>query len=418
MRYKSKSVLIYDNGLFVEWAVKLAKEFGKVYYYMPWASGYPKSNIMLPGQGLPGVHRIDSFWPIIDDIDLFVFLDLYEGDLQNFLEKKLGKRVWGGRNGDELELFRADSKKHLKSIGVNVGPWALIKGIDALRTHLEKHDDQWVKISRTRGDAETFHSVNYNIVKPKIDELEHQLGALGKIKEFIVEDGLPAEAEVGFDGWVLDGKFTKNAMAAVEVKDRGLVMKTTKYDALPEEIRSVNEKLVPTFRDYGYRGFFSTELRIGKDRVPYLIDPCCRLGAPPNEIMLELISNWGDIFWHGSMGEIVEPIFTAKWAAELLLISDWADRNWLPIEFPSSIRERVKLRYLTRIEGKYYCVPQASAHPEIGAVVGLGENMKAAIEDACNIAKKVKAFYLDVHPESLNDAEEQFKKLSEIGIKI
>jgi hypothetical protein len=195
-------------------------------------------------------------------------------------------------------------------------------------------------------------------------------------------------------------------------------MKTMKYDALPIEVRGVNDKLVPALRDYGYRGFFSTEIRVTRDHKAYVIDPCCRCGAPPHEIMLEIVENWADIIWHGSMGEIVEPIFAAKWGAELLLISDWADTNWLPVEFPASIRDRVKLRYLTMIEKKFYCVPQASAHPEIGAVVGLGDTMDDAIKDACSLAEQVKGFYLDIHPDSLNEAENRFRKLHEFGIQV
>src|ERR1700722_8124985 len=115
--YRSKTVCVVDNGLFLEVARTLAKDFGKVLYYMPWQSGYPKSNVLLVGHGIPGIKRIDSFWPLLDEIDLFVFPDVYEGPLQEHLVS-LGKRVWGSRNGDELELFRADSKEHMKALGI------------------------------------------------------------------------------------------------------------------------------------------------------------------------------------------------------------------------------------------------------------------------------------------------------------
>ncbi len=417
MRYKNRVCCVVDNGLFCEVAIKLARDFGQVYYFMPWVSGYPNSNIMLPGTGLPGIKRIDSIWPLLDEIDLFVFPDVYDGPLQVYLEG-LGKRVWGARNGDQLELFRADSKKHLAKIGIDIGPWKMVKGIDALREHLERHDDQWVKISRTRGDFETFHSETYDLIKPKIDMLEHQLGAKGKIMEFIVEEGINGAVEIGYDGWTIDGAFTKNCMTGIEIKDRGLVMKTLKYDALPEEVRGINDKLASTFRDFGYRGFFSSEIRITKDHTPYVIDPCCRCGAPPHELMLEIVNNWADIIWEGAGGTIVEPQFNAKWGAELLLISEWADENWLPLKFPAAIRDRVKLRYLTRIDGAYYCVPQASHHPEIGAVVGLGDTMEDAIKDARQLAEKIKGFSLETFPESLDAAEEGFQKLKDFGIKI
>lgn len=415
--YKSKTCLVWDNGLFIECAITLARDFGRVLYYVPWQSGYPSSNISVIGSGVPNIKHVESPWPYIEEVDLWVFPDVYEGPTQEYLAS-LGKRVWGGRRGEDLELDRAGSKEHCKKLGIDIGPWKAIKGIKALRKHLERHDDQWVKISKTRGDGETFHSENYDLVKPRIDEWEFKLGAKAEIMEFIVEDGINPAVEVGYDGFTIDGKFAKNAMFGIEIKDKGLVMKTLKYDALPEEVRGVNEKLAPTFREFGYRGFFSSELRITKDRTPYLIDPCCRCGSPPSELMWEIVSNWADIMWHGAIGEVVEPVFTAKWGAELLLISDWGDKNWQPLEFPKSIRRNVKLRYLTVIDGRFYQVPQQSAHPEIGAVVATGDTMEAAIKNVTEIAEKVKGFYVDVHPEALDDATEQFAKLKEFGIKV
>lgn len=91
---KSKTALIWDNGVFTEIAVTLAKDFGRVLYYVPWTSGMPKSNALMIGEGLEGVERVASPWAYYDDIDIWIFPDVYEGDLQEFLASK-GKRVWG-----------------------------------------------------------------------------------------------------------------------------------------------------------------------------------------------------------------------------------------------------------------------------------------------------------------------------------
>ena len=415
--YKSKTVCFVDNGLFIEFALVLAKEFGKVLYWVPWHSAFPKSNIMLIGQGVPNLKRIDDFWGVLDEIDLFVFPDVYQGPLQVHLQS-LGKRVWGGRMGEDLELFRADSKEHLKSIGIDIGPYKVIKGLDNLKDYLKRHDNQYVKVSRTRGDMETFRAKNYNLIAPKLGELEYNLGAKAKIMEFIVEEEIPDAVEVGYDGYTIDGKFPKNAMFGIEIKDKGLVMKTLPYAALPDEVRSVNDKLAPTFREFGYRGFFSSEIRITKDHTPYVIDPCARMGSPPGELFQLMVRNWADIVWEGSMGTVVEPVFDAKWGAELLLLSSWADKNWQPVEFPKSIREHVKLRNLTIIDGKYYVVPQAVGLPEIGAVVATGDSMQAAIDEVRRLAAKVEGHYIETVPDSLDEAKDQFDKLRAFGIKI
>jgi hypothetical protein len=59
-----------------------------------------------------------------------------------------------------------------------------------LRKHLKANDDQWVKISGTRGDMETFGAKSYEKVEPRLDELEHNLGALKKVMKFTVEQGI------------------------------------------------------------------------------------------------------------------------------------------------------------------------------------------------------------------------------------
>jgi hypothetical protein len=85
--YQNKTCCIIDNGLFTELAVTLAPKFGKVYYYTPWEQAFPRSNEILIGEGLPGVTRVNSIWPILDDVDLFVFPDIFHGPLQVYLVK-------------------------------------------------------------------------------------------------------------------------------------------------------------------------------------------------------------------------------------------------------------------------------------------------------------------------------------------
>lgn len=416
-KYKNKTVCVVDHGLFTEWAVTLAKDFGRVFYYCPWEDGYPKSNALLVGTGLPGVIRLKQFWSVLDEIDLFVFPDVYLGALQVHLAS-LGKRVWGSRRGEDLELDRVASKQHSQKLGIDIGPWRTVRGLAALRDHLREHENQWIKISATRGDMETFHSKNYRLIEPRLDELEHTLGAKKYDMEFVVEDEIDDAVEIGYDGYTIDGKFPRKAMAGIEIKDKGLVMKTLPYPSLPPEIRGVNEKLGQTFDDFEYRGFFSSEIRITKDHKAYLIDPCARAGSPPNELYQMLVTNWPDIIWEGAGGVLVEPQFAARWGAELLLISDWANDNWQAVEFPKAIRENVKLRNLAVIDGRYYSVPQVSGHAEIGAVVALGNTMQEAIAECKRIAEKVEGHYVETVPGCLDQAEAEFAKLRDFGVRV
>lgn len=410
--YKTKTALVIDNGLFVHVAVTLAKSFGRVLYWSPWVGAFPKSNARLIGVGVPGITRINDFWPFLDDIDLFVFPDVYEGPLQQFLAKRLGKRVFGCRMGQDLELYRATSKKALAAAGVPIGPFAVVRGLDALRAYLKQHDDQYVKISLTRGDMETFHAKNYKLIEPKLDELEWKLGAKKLVMEFIVEAAIRPAVEVGFDGVVVDGGFSRGAMWGIECKDEGFVAQATTYDKLPRQIRETNAKMAPIFKQLNYRGFYSSELRITPDGIGYMIDPCARAGSPPSELYMQLITNWADIMWEGADGVVVEPKFAAPWGAELLLHSTWADQNWQAVEFPASIREHIALRNHTVIEGKHYVVPQAVGLPEIGAVVALGSSMDGAVKAVLKLAEHVKGYYIEVKAGCLDTIQDEFAKVA------
>ena len=105
-----------------------------------------------------------------------------------------------------------------------------------------------------------------------------------------------------------------------------------------------------------------------------------------------------------------------KGSAELLLLSQWADKNWQAVEFPKSIRENVKLRNMCCFECKYYVAPQWTGMPEIGAVVACGDTQKAAVDECIRLAEKVEGHYIEVIPSALESAGEEIAKLKEFGI--
>lgn len=409
---RRKTVLVWENGIFCEFARRLAEDFGRVLYYAPWATGYPTSRGLLIGAGDEMVERIEDPWPFIenDEIDLYVFPDCYEGDIQHYLAAQ-GKRVWGCRRGAELELNRPKAKDMMKAAGLTIGPYKEIIGLDALRRYLKTHEDSWIKINSTRGDMETFHSPTYEKIEPRLDELEHTLGAKKKIMRFIVEKGIPDAIEAGYDGFCIDGQFPKVGITGIEVKDKGYVGRTTRYADIPEQVRAVNDALKPHFKDYNYRGFWSSEVRISKDGKGYPIDLTARAGSPPSELYQNMITNLAEVMWYGAEGILIEPEYVAPWGAEVLLHSSWADKNWAHITFPKEVRRNVKLRNYTVIEGEHYIVPQLCGMPEIGAVVATGKTAKEAIEEAKRIAGLVEGYYVESPVESMDEALADLKEV-------
>ena len=414
---KSKTVLVCDNGVFVDFANRLGETFGKVYYYNPWQDSFPKMNKAFVGYGLENIEVTHTIWDKIKSIDLFVFPDLYFPDLQNYLSDE-GYRVWGMKDAERLENDRDYCKKEMKKLGLPVGNYTIVKGMDALREYLKKHDNVYVKISQWRGTFETFKSENYKKIEPKLDEVEYNLGAFKYIIDFIIEDELPDKVEIGSDLYVVNGEYPDKCITGIEIKDLGYLCKFTDYKKVPEVVTGFNETMKPLLRKSGARGFFSTEIRVGKDMKPFMIDFCARLGSPPNEIYQEMYDNIAEIIWYGSEGKMIQPVSKYKYGVEILIHSPWADKNWQPIDFPKEIRKYVKLRNACRINGNFYVIPQAVGLPEIGAVLGFGNTIDEAINHAKDNASKINGYYINIPEECMDKAMEVLKETESIGIKL
>lgn len=416
-RLEDLTCLVVDNGLFVEQAVTLARTYKKVYYTVPgWKSGFPKMNDAKIGTGLENIEVVSGiFGDHFSSIDLFVFPDLYFGDEQEMLVS-LGKKVWGARHGEEMEMYREDMKEIMEEYGLPVSPYRVISGVANLRTYLKQHGDKWVKTNVHRGTFETFYCENYKMIEPRIDEIEYQLGAFKHIIEFIVEDNLPDRVEVGTDGYTIDGKRPSVGLTGYEIKDLSYLGVFKKYSDLPSPITRFDRTMEPVFKEYGYRGFYSTEIRIGKDHEPYMIDFCSRSASPPNELYQEFYTNLAEIMWEGANGNMVDPEPISKYGCEVLIHSPWADKNWQPVDFDEKYRRNIKLRNACKINGRYYAIPQAVGLPEIGAVVGWGETVEEAVEMTKKIAESVQGFQIDLPVESLDKADEQIEMSKEFDL--
>ncbi len=308
--------------------------------------------------------------------------------------------------------------EHMKKLGLYVTPYKVIVGIESLREYLKAHDNVYVKCSILRGDFETFHALNYRFAEPKLDEIEYKLGAMKHIKEFIVEEAYDEAVETGCDLYTVDGKYPTATLAGIEVKDLGYIGKINKYENLSPKVTDFNTKMAETLEGYGYRGFFSTEVRVSKTKPPYMLDFCARLGSPPNELYQMMYKNLAEIIWYGSQGYLIDPVYEHKYGVEVFIHSSWADQNWQEIEFPKKYRDNIKLRNACKINDKYYAVPQTVGLPEVGAIVAEGDNIKEVIEKVKEIADTIQGYYLEIKLDAIDTAMEQFKKLEEFGVKI
>lgn len=417
---KDKTILCVDNGLFLEFCLKLADSFKKVYYYVEWKDAYPgMAKAVIGTEWVNGkrldtfdgknFERIDNLYDYLDQVDMVFFPDVYDGDLAQFLLEK-GMAVAGGLKGEEMELERWDTKQYFKKSGMDVQPMQRVIGIDNLHKALEKTENKWIKISKFRKQFETFHHIRYDLSRPLLDKIQMEMGPMGKIAEFIIEDDIPAEVEEGIDAYTVNGEFPNYVFAGCEIKDLSFAGKFYRYNDLSEGVKEVNKQIAPLLRKYGYRGFFSSEVRTTKDGKHYFIDPCCRLGSPPNELYQEMYTNLGDIVWNLGQGKLIDPIPAAKYGMEVLIHSDWALNSHQAIHFPDKLRQYVKLRNTIKIDGKYYTL-NLHGLPEAGAIVATGSTLEECKSKLEEIAPQVEGYGLNVRVESLDEAISEFKKM-------
>jgi hypothetical protein len=223
--------------------------------------------------------------------------------------------------------------------------------------------------------------------------------------------------EFGTDAWTVDGQYPTKLISGIEVKDCGFASCFGDYDKIPEPLRRFNDRMVPVFKEYGYRGFFSSEIRIGKDQVPYMIDFCARAPSPPNELYQEQYENLAECMWAGANGVIIDPIPVAKYGAEIMLHSSWADKNWQALRFPDHLRDFVKLRNLYYSPKRGYgVIPQSQGLPEIGAVVGLGNTLEEAFDHALANAEEVGGYYLEGKTGAIEQVKEQIEKMKALNL--
>lgn len=412
-----KCICVVDMGLFCSWATTLSKKFGRTLLHVPWQDGFPKSTKYSVGEGLPGVEKIDDIWDHLDEIDCFMFPDVYLGGLQLHL-RSLGKPVWGSAKGEELELARWECKQLLKDIGLPVQPCEKIIGLDALREYLKENDNKYVKISLLRGDAETFFHSTYKLTEDRLDELEHSLGARKQSKEFVVEDRIEGTVkDIAYDGFTIDGEYPKKCLMGIEQKDLGYVGIVKPYSQFPEPLKLVNSKLSPILKEYEYRNFISPESIIGKKGEPYMIDMCSRCGSPPSELYQQMADNWPEVIWAGAHGELLEPNWTGKWGVEAMIHSQWADLNDLTLYFPEEIEPYVKLRNAAKIDDHWKVMHQAVGLPEVGAVVATGDTLLGAIKKLKSYADQIEGYQTEIQLKSLPDVINQIEDAAKHGVK-
>jgi hypothetical protein len=369
---------VVDHGLFLPIALKLAEQMGKVYYWSPWDDCAPKVEKGIIGDGFENLHRVESIWDIKSECDLFVFPDVGFAGLQKELVSQ-GYAVWGHHGADELETKRGLFLDTLEDVGMLVPDYDIVLGLTKLREFLKDKEDLWIKISRWRGDWETFHWRDWEHDEVTLDFYAYHFGPAKELIKFYVFKTIDTDIEDGIDTYCIDDQFPKTVMHGMECKDKSYLCSIQLMEDVDERVRIVPEKFGPVLGKYGYRGFFSCEVRI-KDDDSNFIDPTCRAASPPSQVMTELFGNLGDIIWQGANGILVEPEPTAAFGVQALLTIDRSKDEWVVLDVPEEIRQWVKCGFACEIDGKI-CIPPHPLESMVGWLVATGDSIEEAIDN-------------------------------------
>ena len=368
---------IVDHGLFLPIARRLAREAGRVSYWTPADVAFPTVKDSI-GDGFPDIERVSSMWQDKDSVDCFVFPDCGFCDEQQELIEQ-GCAVWGARKGDILEVSRGTFLDTLAKTELAFPDHEKIEGITALREHLRDKEDKYIKISRFRGDWETFHWRSWQEDELFLDQKAVAFGPFRERIIFYVFDPITTDIEDGCDAWCIDGQFPDTIIHGHECKDQSYIGTFQKLSDLPEEVRCVNETFGPILGRYGYRSFFSTEVRITKEGESYFIDPTCRAGSPPSQCMTEMIGNYAEIIWHGANGQLVEPEPAAKFAVQAVLELKGDESNWLTMAVDDELDRWVKASHCMMLDDHLWLAPDPTSH-YLNWVVGIGDRIEEAIK--------------------------------------
>ena len=414
MNIKSAKVLIYDiGGIFPEQALRLLRDCAAVKYYSEWRDAFPEMTRAKIGYGFDGIERVSNFEDHKSWADFIFVPDTMCASLVNDLRRE-GYAVAGAGSAEWLELERWETRQFQTQVGLAKQPTKQIVGVTALEKFLRENENWYIKIDSFRGTLESFKHTNWRSSEQEVDNVRMKAGPFKEDLIFICEKIMKG-IEPGLDGITFDGDLLFPTLCGFERKGVGIIER--RYDLaseLPAALREINDGLAVEFKNAKTKFFFSAEFIMDKDRVPYLIDPTIRLAAPgTSAIQSEMITNYSQVVYGLATGKKVDPIMKWKYGVAIAGNSDKAEKRWLNVSFPRSMRDFIKFRMAVKKGGGYYAVPGFTS---ICTVLGFGNTIDAAITEATERSKEVQASGLKFDTDGILRIKEDIAEAKKLGI--
>lgn len=411
-------LLVYDRSIFFPVAERLAEGCKKVYYTRP--NGEPFETVAQGclGDGHPKVEFIshDDWWRVKTEVDGFVFPDCSDWSLQRELEEQ-GYPVWGSKGAGRLEKMRGRWMEVCKNLGMPMPRTEQIRGLTALEDFLIAHEgESWfIKISRFRGDMETWESKEKHQVKNKLAYLRMRFGPLSEAITFYVQERIETEIESGSDTYNIFGQYPDEVIIGYEKKGESYFAAVRPKKKMPEEVWSCAEAVEKVLEQERYANFVSSEIRRTKTES-FWLDPCFRCPSPAGEEQLRMYKNFPDIVWNGANGKLVQPEWAGKFCGEAV-IGYSGDRDaWKSIVVPEEVKPFVALYANAYYDGAYHFPP--SQDPEaIGCAVGIGDTPQEVLDQLKEIQEVLKDAPVQLHIEPMADLFKEILEAEKQGIE-
>jgi hypothetical protein len=410
----NSTVCVVDNGLFSELALRLARDFCRVLYYVPWEAEFPLINDRMLACGVDNLIRIEDPYlnSVVDSTDIYLFPDIFHAGKQEMLERA-GKRVWGSLTGDELETRRIWFRELQEKLKMPVPEYVIVKGYSELMELLKDHGRCFIKTtSKIRGSMETheFHDLEQD--EYWLDQLKTRLGPAREQVSFLVEEPVETGFETGIDTYCIDGKFPKTPMQGIEVKGKLILCSAQTQSPTPTPLDDALSSLSPELELRGYRNFLSAEFR-----GDMLTDLCARCPNPGIGVEMEMISNLGDIILSGSGGELIEPEYEYEFGIQAAIYHDHDEELWRQFRLPDGLRRWVKLMEFCEDDGLYQIIPRRPYGKKIGWLVGVGNSIEDAAKHLHENAEALRGLPFDIKLDELAEAVKQADEAEKAGFE-
>lgn len=384
-------------------ALRMRDACKRVIYWNPDSRPYASIKQGCIGDGFEGIDVVRKIKPILKEVDLVCFPDSRLSDFQ-FIFESMGIKVWGSREGEDLEQAREFFLKTLGKLGLDVPPHTVVVGLDALKEHLWDKEDQYVKISHWRGDMETTHWRNRKMDEGWMDWLAVNLGPLKREMRFLVFPKIETDLEFGGDTYCVDGKFPSLMLNGIEGKDKSYMSAVTERGDMPEQILEVFEAFSPMLRDYGYRNQITNEVRIKGDKS-YFIDATQRGGMPSTASQHLLWRNFPEIVWAGANGELIDPEPDGQFSIETMITSSCGHDTWDTVEIPKELEPWCRFSNCLYYDGAYVFPPDEMRSKDLGWLCAIGDTPKETLQTIKGLA--------DMLPDGLNADVESLASIIE-----